>query len=298
MVYHIGFRLVDDRDPEERLEGAALWKAMYDHHGPDRISPLLSTDVAPEDWILFGRQRGQLQTGQEPVSNYLPYWEDPAFLRHCGRSFEMVAYEGLSEAVGRLHAQGKSVFLKSTRLKHFTRIVPVGTDVADAMDGMAYSFMDGGPDLMVQEYVEMRYEHRFFVIGRKIITSSPVMISLTPLDHPLSYGACYRTPDSRVAEWRRDVEDAQSELAGKMAYAMVPEHAVIDIAMVWNSAAVIEMNPMVLGQAGLYASSVEELAHASDVLIRDFVPTRRKAVLVEDEEDFIDGGELSGTTTP
>lgn len=70
-MHHIGFRLSDNPDPEERLEEAALWKAMHDHYGSERITPLLSDDEAPADWILFGRQKGSFQTGQEPVSDRL-----------------------------------------------------------------------------------------------------------------------------------------------------------------------------------------------------------------------------------
>jgi hypothetical protein len=292
-VHHIGFRLSDNPDPEERLEEAALWKAMYDHFGPDRISPLLSDDVAPGDWVLFGRQMGRFQTGQEPVSDDLPYWTDPAFLAHCGRSFSVVDYEGIPAAVERLHEAGRGVFLKSTRLKHWKAEVPVGTSVWDALGDMAYSFMDGGPHVMVQEAVDMTYERRYFVIGRRVVASSPVMNALTPIDWPTPYGACYRTPTSAEMEILPSIHDQQDELVERVAVEMRPEHAVVDIAMVGGRGGhpvVIEMNPMVLGQAGLFASSVRSLSVASEVLLKGFVPNPRPAfTAAADEGGFLDG---------
>jgi hypothetical protein len=291
-MHHIGFRLSDNPDPEERLEEAALWKAMYDHYGPDRISPLLSGDAAPANWVLFGRQRGRFQTGQEPVSDDLPYWDDPAFLAHCGRDFLVIDYEGLPAAVEALHRDGKAAFLKSTRLKHWKATVPVGSSVWDVLGDMAYSFMDGGPHVMVQEAVGMAYERRYFVIGRKVVESSPVMNALTPIDCPVPYGACYRTPTSPKMEILPSVRDRQDCLVETMAAEMLPEHAVVDVAMVggWDGRpVVIEMNPMVLGQAGLFASSVRELAAASEVLLQGFVPNPRPTfALPADEEDFVD----------
>ena len=46
---------------------------------------------------------------------------------------------------------------------------------------MAYSFIGDGKCLMVQEFIEMRHEHRFVVVGREIVTYSPVAYHLTPL---------------------------------------------------------------------------------------------------------------------
>lgn len=291
-MHHIGFRLSDNPDPEERLEEAALWKAMYDHYGPDRITPLLSVDADPADWVLFGRQQGAFQTGQEPVSNDLPYWTDPAFLNHVGRDFSVVSYAELEAAVSRLHKAGRGVFLKSTRLKHWTAKVPVGGDLWDNVGAMAYSFMDGGPHLMVQEAVEMVYERRYFVIGREIVTSSPVMTALTPLDWPLRAGECYLRPDVGEAQIRPAVVAKEDRLAMEVARDMRVEHAIIDVALVGGpegETVVIEMNPMVLGQAGLFASSVRDLAAASEKLLLGFVPEPRSIFPSSgEEEDFED----------
>jgi hypothetical protein len=75
---------------------------------------------------------------------------------------------------------------------------------------------------------------------------------------------------------------------------MVPDHVVIDIALIDGEPAVIEMNPMQLGQVGLYASNVRDLAAASKRLIEGFAPQKRPlfTVSADDEEDFDDGAEV------
>jgi hypothetical protein len=286
-MYHIGFRLTENDDPEERLEEAALWKAMKDHYG-DRISPVTARRPAEDDWIMFGRSE-RFETGQEPVSSLLEYWRDPAFLKHCGRDFGLVSIEGLRDAVSALHAQGVGAFVKSTRSKHFICRVPTGADVDDEMGAMAYSFIDG-PKLMVQALADVRDEYRFFVIDRRIVTFSPVMVSLTPLDWRENINAVYETPTN--SRKRSDVDQVARyyELVEEVAAEMVPDHAVVDVALFDGSPAVVEMNPMRLGQIGLYACDVKALAVASEKLFDGFIPQRRPPFVAdEDEEEFEDG---------
>lgn len=289
-MHHIGFRLSDNADPEERLEEAALWKAMSDLYGP-RISAVTPERPAGDDWILFGRG-GRFDTGQEPVSSKLEYWNDPAFLENCGREFSVVPYEGLKGAVADLHARGIGAFVKSTRMKHFVCRIPVGADVDEEFGPMAFSFMDGGPSLMVQALAEVKCEHRFFVAGRRIVADSPVMVALTPLDWRENVGMAYDTPVSTRRRMNPDFE-AYHALAERVAGDMAPKHAVIDVAMINGEPAVIEMNPMQLGQVGLYASNVRGLAAASETLIEGFVPRKRPPFVIsaDDEEDFDDGAD-------
>jgi hypothetical protein len=91
----------------------------------------------------------------------------------------------------------------------------------------------------------------------------------------------------------RDLVEEYFHLVEKVVAGMVPEHAVIDVALINGEPAVIEMNPMQLGQLGLYASDVRKLAEVSEKLIEDFVPQNRSpfAIAEDDEEDFEDGSE-------
>ncbi len=191
-----------------------------------------------------------------------------------------------------LHARGIGAFVKSTRMKHFVCRIPVGADVDDEIGPMAFSFMDGGPSLMVQALAEVKCEHRFFVAGRRIVADSPVMVSLTPLDWRENVGMAYDTPFSSCRQMNPDFE-GYFAVAERVAADMEPEHAVIDVALINGGPAVIEMNPMQLGQVGLYASNVRDLATASETLIEGFVPRKRPPFVIpsDDEEDFDDGAE-------
>lgn len=288
-MHHIGFRLTENTDPEERLEEAALWKALKDRYG-DRISAVREGEDGGDDWVMFGRVP-RFDTGREPVASNLRYWEDLSFLAHCERSFEIVDWEGLRPAVARLHAQGKGAFVKSTRMKHFVCRIPLGVNTDREMGAMAFSFMDGGPQLMVQSLVDMRFECRFFVIGREIITCSTVMHSLTPMDHTRERGYLYERPDGGARIRNVSLLGEYHMLVRAVAQKMLPEHAVIDVALIDGKPGVIEMNPMQLGQVGLYACDVYALAEAADKLMEGFVPKKRPAFVVraDEEEEFDDG---------
>lgn len=241
------FRLTENKDPEERLEEAALWKAMHDEYG-DEIAPL--PDDA-EAGVCFGRMGSKVRNH---VSDKLPYWADPAFLRHTQRRFSVVSYDGLREAVAALHADGLGAFVKSTKSKHCIFKVPLGASFEEAIGAMAYSFMDGGPDLMVQQLIEPTYETRFFCIDRQIVTESPINPHLTPIDFP-----CRSHPTPIATALRRVAFDIADD--------METPHASIDCALIDGQPGVVELNPMILGNLGLYACDVRALAKASRQLI-------------------------------
>jgi len=229
------FRLTDNVDPEERLEEAALWKAMHDEYGSE-IRPVKGD--AP---TTFGRLRKR--SGET-----LRYWTDPAFLTHCRRSFTVCDFAEVQKAVMGLHRAGLGAFLKSTRDKHWIGRVPLGADVQQVIGEMAFSFIDGGPQLMVQELCRIDNEHRFFVIGRNVVTHSRNSPELTPLDYDVA---------------RHVVRPAYMALARKVAAEMREPHAVVDIGDINGEPGVVEFNPLHLGSVGLFACDVRALARAS-----------------------------------
>ena len=241
------FRLTDNADPEERLEEAALWKAMHDEYGDD----IAVLPDASQGGVCFGRMGSKVRNH---VSDDLPYWNDPAFLRHVQRRFTVVRYDGWRDAVASLHADNLGAFVKSTKSKHCIFRVPVGTKPDAAIGAMAYSFMDGGPAMMVQQLIEPTYETRFFCIGRQIVTESPIGPHLTPIDFP------------RVSH-PVPVADALRVVAKAIAADMRVPHASIDCALIDGKPGVVELNPMILGNLGLYACDVRALARASRALI-------------------------------
>lgn len=259
---NIAYRVVDTLDPEERLEDACLWKALHDEYGGE-ISALKSDADFPKDTFVFGR--GRNYKGERRQT--LRYWEDPAFIHTCGRAFTVTDFDHLSAEIKTLSAQGKGAFVKSIRTKEFAEAIPLGADWHDVIGDMAYSFIDAGPVLMVQELIEMKYEHRWFVIDREIVTDSPVAVHLTPLDHGWIYGWEFATPFCGRRSERPDERRLMADLAEYVAAEMKTPHAVIDTAMGADGALVIEFNPMALGNIGLFACDVRALATASRKLI-------------------------------
>lgn len=254
------FRLTEGVDPEERLEEAALWKAMHDAFG-GRIAPVTGAAEDSPGLKVYGRPRRY--DGARP----LPYWSDPAFLRETRRAFRFCGIEDVSAVVGELHAVGLGAFIKSTRDKHAIFRVPVGSDPRDVIGDFAYSFIDGGPALMVQALCEMTYEWRFFCVGRKIVTHSPNAVHLTPLD--FGRAVAYRTPADKTSSggpsW---IEARLRPVAERIAADMATEDAVIDCALINGEPGCVELNPMIVGGVGLFACDVRALAIA--IRDRDF----------------------------
>ncbi len=287
------FRLTENTDPEERLEEAALWKAMYDEYGAEGIVAVRAHDEAPEGLPVFGRTPKFPVPCANPVSARLEYWNDPAFLAACCREFHVAPFESAEAIVRSLQARGKGAFIKSTSLKHFTATIRLGEDFREKVGVMAYSFIDGGPALMVQELVEVEYEYRYFVIDGQIVAFSPNMTSLTPIDYPLPPCTVFRTPDSRALEIRPDIVTALDRVAAELATSMATPHACIDVGLINGVPGAVEMNPMQIGQVGLFASSVRALARASKSLVANYSPAVSAAftfVGTSDEEEFKDFG--------
>jgi len=248
------FRLTPGMDPEERLEEAALWKAMYDEFGSD-IEPLEGN--AEVTGNIYGRLRRHQTTGE------LSYWTDPAFLAECRREFHVCDFSEAQSVIDQIHARGKDAFVKATRAKFWLDIVPRGKALVSVMDGMEYSFIDGGPKLMVQEFVTMRYEWRFFVVGRKFVTDTPNAAHLTPIDYPCHMA--FQTPQSKKGASFCHADKIRTRLldvAERVAASMKTEDAVIDCAEINGVPGCVELNPMIIGQVGLFASDVRALARA------------------------------------
>lgn len=273
------FRLTDGVDPEERLEEAALWKAMYDAFG-GAIAVAAPDDAALSALKAYGRTRR---------SDYTPplaYWNDPAFLKESRRAFRLCAMEDVAQVVGEMRARGLGAFIKSTKDKHAIFRVPVGSDPREVIGDFAYSFIDGGPMLMVQDLCEITYEWRFFCVGRRIVTHSPNAAHLTPLDF-MRTGGAYRTPaDKAPSAPIGTLAGRLLPVAERIAAAMLTEDAVIDCALINGEPGCVELNPLIVGGVGLFACDVRRLAVA--VRDRDFpalhIPAENSAPLAAAEQ--------------
>jgi hypothetical protein len=257
--YGVFYRLLNTLDPEERLEDACLWKAMHDEYGDD-ICGLESSEGKPPHGVTFGRGM------KSEFHNKLRYWEDPGFLENCGRRFTICDFDHLGEEIEKLHNDGLGAFIKSTKDKEYVQPVPLGSDWEKCVGDMAYSFIDGGAPLMVQELLPLKYEHRFIVISRDIVTDSPIAWHLTPLDNLAPYEE-YETPSSTQGHRNKECKQAMVGLVKRVIKRMDQPHVCVDTAMGPNGPVVVEFNPMVLGGLGLYACDVRALAKASRKLL-------------------------------
>lgn len=245
------YKISNSLDPEVRLEDACMFKALYDASDGN----IKAIDKGEGD---FGNNGNPFH---HKVS--LKYWEDPAFLENCNRKFTIVPYEQVDEEVDKLHRQGYDAFVKSGIDKYCVQKVLKGEKFSDLIGPLVYSFIDSPVPLMVQEMVDFKFEHRFFVIDREIITYSPVAYHLTPLDyHKITcWDKAYEYPTDKNYKLYYNAY-CMEQLCKKVAENMLTEDVCIDIGMIGNKPSVIELNPLVAGKVGLYACDVRKLGKA------------------------------------
>ncbi|WP_262267233.1 MULTISPECIES: ATP-grasp domain-containing protein [Microvirga] len=259
-------------DPEERLENAILWKALKDRAG-SQIKAYDDVGKVPEGVThIFGRAGHRSDLFRDglkypgPNEKTLPYWTMPGFLELAGRSTKLCDLDQADAEVQRLHLEGKDAFVKATRDKYFTKQVPVGTSLWQALDALVYSFIDEEACLLVQEYVEMTYEYRLFIVDGQVVTGAGCIPWKTPLDNIALY-------DPAMIEHRGDIKvggPAMSNLRLDQYLSFASEAVdqlgggsfVLDVAMINGEVGIIELNPMRLGQVGLYAARVPALVDA------------------------------------
>lgn len=121
---------------------------------------------------------------------------------------------------------------------------------------------------MVQEFATFEFERRYIVMGRQIITSSPIAWHLTPIS-PEARTRHYRTP--RDTEGRADdaLTEQMDKFAEECASNLAAPSTCLDIALINGAPGIVELNPLHLGNVGLYACDVHKIA----VAIRTLPPT-------------------------
>lgn len=262
------YRLSETTDPEERLEDAALWKAIHDTFA-DEITLLPSDAKVPDDGYLLGRGKRNevIHPPKLIINENMPYWTDNAFLSNCRRMFKVMTWNDAIEEVGRLHRDGRGAFLKATDTKSMVAKLPVGCDVFEETGAWAYSFIDRPPCVMVQELVDMKYERRFVVIDRQIVTQSPIAVHLTPLDYSV-INLHYGTPLALTKPVRAPgLTQEMTDFVEGIAKTMKPDHAIIDVALINGEIGIVEFNAARIGQFGLYACDPYGIARAVKGLI-------------------------------
>lgn len=260
-------------DIEERLEDAALLNAMKTVFG-DGMGIMDSRSRPEADALVFGRPRHfEKYFGPAVRTNY---WNDPGFLAGIRREFHVTDLEGAGEILKDLHLRGKDVFLKGVELKSFTGVAPVGQDLHSTLGDMVWSFMDKPGSLMVQEYLPMWDERRFAIMDRTIVSVFPVANHLTPLDRGRFLEDGCRVEDMHFAkpgqrDHRYDPVQAQAmrDFVERVVERSNFDHMILDVAMTDRGIELIEFNPMIPGQFGIFAMDVQAIALASIALLPD-----------------------------
>ena len=267
------YRPSNTLDVEERLEDAALLNAMKTAFG-DGIGIIDPRNTPHENALVFGRPR-HFETYRGPAVRR-DYWNDRGFRAGISREFHVTDLEGAAAIVKDLHGRGKDAFLKGVELKTFTGKAPIGQDLHGVLGDMVWSFMDKPGSLMVQEFLPMRDERRFAIIDRVIVSVSPVAHHLTPLDRGRYLEAGRRVEDMHFANpgqraSRHDPAQAQAmrDFVEQVVKRSEFDHMILDVAMTDRGIEVIEYNPMVPGQFGVFAMDVQAIANASIALLPD-----------------------------
>jgi hypothetical protein len=258
----VHFRLSENDDPEERLEEAALWKAVHDEFGDG--ASLLGKDAREcPNGLMIGRgfKTEWHEKVWRGVTGPYDYWNDPEFLSRARRSFKLCDLSEARTEVERLHSIGKGAFVKAVQQKYMNLPVPVGADFDVELDALVFSFCDAGRCLMVQEFAEFRYERRYLVINREVVTSSPVAWHLTPID-AYAQDLHYETPRARDGIFDAGMLIDFDVFADEAAKALAAPSTCLDLAMINGEVGIVELNPMHLGNVGLYACDVRAIARA------------------------------------
>ena len=270
------YRLTDTQDPEERLEDACLWKAMHDTFG-DGITLLPTTARPPESGVIFGRTKRFEDTRAFVGNQNIDYGRDPGFQWGISRRFETCDLERAETLVDEIHQSGKDAFVKGVAQKLLTVKVSRGQSLHAALGDMIWSFIDRPKSLMVQEFVTMRNERRFVVIGGEIVTQSPVAFHLTPLDRgrlPEQTGQAvedlhFEVPTSHTPVVNGPLSRKMESFVACVAEISEMENIIVDVAELEDGRIeVIEFNPCQPGMFGLFACDPYAIAQAS----RFFLP--------------------------
>lgn len=272
---HLYYRLSNTDDPEERLEDAALYKALFDEFGKG-LTLVAHDRPAPEEGLFLGRgKRLEFSSKNKLTSDVVKYWHDSGFLGNISRSFMVTNLAGAEREVDRLHAAGMGAFVKSTKQKEMVLKVPRGQALGDALGDMVWSYIEKPDCLMVQEHVDMSYERRFLVMNGKVVTHSPVAWHLTPMSRYEIHDETgfdvedlhYRSATSREARFSPTGARRMKDFAQKVADESSLRHICVDLAVLGDDIEkdpleVIEFNPMQPGGVGLYACSPKAIAKA------------------------------------
>lgn len=251
------FRLSSTFDPHELVEEALLYAAFKDTFG---------------DKLVTVRGPNEADFGRGTTNRFMhkfdetKYWEDPAFIDACHRKFKVCTLEEAVEFHEENALEKKNSFFKSIRMKEFTCKIPWRSSLQDAIGDMIYSFIDAGPIILMQDFIDIQYEVRCIIIDGKLVTYSGVHPEMTPnkLQH-LDFMPLWRYPYhlfdnySKLGMIDEDIESIVNDVFLPLTNF---KDIVMDIGIYDDQWTIVEFNPLHIGNFGLYKCDPYKIAEA------------------------------------
>lgn len=289
-------------DYEDFVEQAVRLEAALETFGADNVWLVISTDIGtavnagtgetcPAETLdhlpRYGTQpsRRHADIDMEQARLASAYYRYDAFLSRAGRRLAVCGFglEGSGVELGDVLAgwakEGtRRAFLKSVEVKQFAfpadlpegfRAEHGGRIVYDALDCGAMRFDGQRESLIAQEFVQMDYEYRVFVVGNTVVTAAGCIEEFTPLDnqgHRCDHQLRRHRQAKSPVEVAPDVAGVLTGFARNAVDALaleVPELTdyVIDVAIGPDGEPlIVELNSLL--NAGLYASRPDLVTRA------------------------------------
>lgn len=270
---NIAFRPYNGDDAEEKIESNALHNALKKLIPENEIN-IIGRRTPEGTTHRFGRSNSidtlpiasLIYPGERYQATNARYWDWPTFIDHANRFVKVAPYEEAKDIVATIHEAGNHAFVKSTRQKHFIQKVPRGTSLNQAIGDWAYDLIDGGPNLIVQDFATIVAEYRIFIIDGEVITGAGKIMEHTPADHrPCDFGPFSRftpSPDGEAVD-NPDLVKRYIDLARSIASCLPDRHTNIDVALINGRVGIVEANPLELGQIGLFGCDIDILTRAT-----------------------------------
>ena len=289
--------------------------------GPGEPPRLLDPAGRPEEQA---RHAGAVRALRAVVEAPFPYWSSRAFQAACGRDLALAHGPAhLAAILSDMRAQGHDkAFLKHARSKRGTWAVDLPDGgiraaalAAHAVMGPAYDALarpasDLDNQVLVQDFVPFTHEHRFLVVGHRVVASTASDRAIGVLDRPnrrlhpgvarlahpaFPAGAYDRGASDTVID--RGLVAAMARVALRTVAALrregiAPADYCLDVGLSARGVLPIEVNT--LSHCGLYAAEWGRVARALALrpvsgflpVVRE-IPARDGRNPVDDALDFI-----------
>lgn len=252
----VAFRPYAGDDREEKIESDYVERSLLAAL-PGQVT--IADNFPPDATHVFGRpptnwMRPAALSYPAASNLHIDYWNWDGFLSNARRSIEVHDLDGAAKRVAEIHAAGSDAFIKATMPKFHASVVPRGTALSRHLDALVYSFIDRGPCLIVQERVEMKHEYRLFVVDGQPVTGADTVFSHTPDDNIAPFNPLVSTNPAD------DNCTSDEALVGRyldFARRVIPQMPIasfsLDVAIINGEIGIVELNPLMLGQIGLFA---------------------------------------------